>query len=232
MAEERLVECQVCGYRWESSAKTPQCTDPNDTCGRSRRVEEVQPDESQDGGDAEQDSNGDEQAAEQPNEQESEQEETQETDNEPEDEDSGEGTDDNDENMVTPTEYQEFHSERSGGSDSDGDGADESASDGLASGESGGTADSLGIDPQLLYGLCLAGAALLALYLLHKRRKSAKSRDAPTTDAETDTPPETEGESEPEPEPEPDPAPREETAAQREMRQQVERTSDIPMFEN
>lgn len=39
MTEERLVECQDCGYRWESSAENPRCSKAD--CGRSRNVEDV-----------------------------------------------------------------------------------------------------------------------------------------------------------------------------------------------
>jgi len=39
MASERLVECQDCGYRWESSADSPRCSKSD--CGRSRNVEPV-----------------------------------------------------------------------------------------------------------------------------------------------------------------------------------------------
>jgi len=39
MASERLVECQDCGYRWESGADDPRCAKSD--CGRSRNVEPV-----------------------------------------------------------------------------------------------------------------------------------------------------------------------------------------------
>ena len=39
MASNRLVECQDCGYRWESSADNPRCSQSD--CGRSRNVEDV-----------------------------------------------------------------------------------------------------------------------------------------------------------------------------------------------
>jgi hypothetical protein len=45
MTDERLVECQDCGYRWKSSASSPRCSKAD--CGRSRNVEPVQ-----DGGDS------------------------------------------------------------------------------------------------------------------------------------------------------------------------------------
>lgn len=35
----RMVECQDCGYRWESAASSPRCSKPD--CGRSRNVEPV-----------------------------------------------------------------------------------------------------------------------------------------------------------------------------------------------
>lgn len=36
-----LVQCQECGHEWETVAEYPQCSDPNDECGRSRNVEPV-----------------------------------------------------------------------------------------------------------------------------------------------------------------------------------------------
>ena len=39
MTEKRTVECQDCGYRWESSAANPRCSKAD--CGRSRNVEPV-----------------------------------------------------------------------------------------------------------------------------------------------------------------------------------------------
>jgi len=39
MTEQRLVECQDCGYRWESTAGSPRCSKAD--CGRSRNVEPV-----------------------------------------------------------------------------------------------------------------------------------------------------------------------------------------------
>jgi len=42
MAEKRLVECQDCGYRWESGADSPRCAKSD--CGRSRNVEPVEDD--------------------------------------------------------------------------------------------------------------------------------------------------------------------------------------------
>lgn len=42
MTESRTVECQDCGYRWESSAADPRCS--KSTCGRSRNVEPVEDD--------------------------------------------------------------------------------------------------------------------------------------------------------------------------------------------
>lgn len=39
MASERLVECQDCGNRWESTADSPRCSKSD--CGRSRNVEPV-----------------------------------------------------------------------------------------------------------------------------------------------------------------------------------------------
>lgn len=39
MPSERLVECQDCGYRWESGAENPRCAKSD--CGRSRNVEPV-----------------------------------------------------------------------------------------------------------------------------------------------------------------------------------------------
>lgn len=39
MVEKRLVECQDCGYRWESTAESPRCAKAE--CGRSRHVEPV-----------------------------------------------------------------------------------------------------------------------------------------------------------------------------------------------
>lgn len=41
MSDSTEVECQECGHTWESVADYPQCSDPNDTCGRSRNVEPV-----------------------------------------------------------------------------------------------------------------------------------------------------------------------------------------------
>jgi len=40
MASSRLVECQDCGYRWESSSNSPRCAKAD--CGRSRNVEPVE----------------------------------------------------------------------------------------------------------------------------------------------------------------------------------------------
>jgi len=40
MTDARLVECQDCGYRWESSASSPRCSKAD--CGRSRNVEPVE----------------------------------------------------------------------------------------------------------------------------------------------------------------------------------------------
>lgn len=52
MSEKRLVECQDCGYRWESSADRPRCS--KSACGRSRNVEAVHGDDGdQDDGDDE-----------------------------------------------------------------------------------------------------------------------------------------------------------------------------------
>ena len=52
MPSERLVECQDCGYRWESGAANPRCSKSD--CGRSRNVEPVE-DTVEDEGDTEAD---------------------------------------------------------------------------------------------------------------------------------------------------------------------------------
>lgn len=47
MAKSRKVRCNECGHEWDCSAKYPQCSDPNDVCGRSRDItvlEEPDPD--------------------------------------------------------------------------------------------------------------------------------------------------------------------------------------------
>lgn len=41
MGESELVRCLDCGHEWECSAQYPQCSDPDDECGRSRNVEPV-----------------------------------------------------------------------------------------------------------------------------------------------------------------------------------------------
>lgn len=46
MTEKRTVECQDCGYRWESSATNPRCSKSD--CGRSRNVEAVDGDRDDD----------------------------------------------------------------------------------------------------------------------------------------------------------------------------------------
>lgn len=41
MSDGTLVECLECGHEWETVAEYPQCSDPEDICGRSRNVEPV-----------------------------------------------------------------------------------------------------------------------------------------------------------------------------------------------
>jgi len=60
MASERFVECQDCGYRWDSTAEDPRC--PKSDCGRSRNVDAVadEADDEQDGDDLEDEPEADE----------------------------------------------------------------------------------------------------------------------------------------------------------------------------
>jgi hypothetical protein len=48
---KRTVECQDCGYRWDSSASDPRCS--KSECGRSRNVEPVKDDSTEIGDDGE-----------------------------------------------------------------------------------------------------------------------------------------------------------------------------------
>lgn len=49
------VRCLDCGHEWETVAEYPQCSDPNDECGRSRNVEPIAEIEGGDGGMSERD---------------------------------------------------------------------------------------------------------------------------------------------------------------------------------
>ena len=55
MSEARQVRCLDCGHEWSCKAQYPQCSDPNDECGRSRNVEPVSELESDSGSVSERD---------------------------------------------------------------------------------------------------------------------------------------------------------------------------------